>query len=93
MLFENKQLIIKCIENNQQDNLYDFSVDIKNSINLRKFVPSNIIFVSESGIKEHLQIKELKKNSVNAVLIGETFMKSKNKKLELTRLKGKGNEN
>ena len=29
MLFENKQLIIKYIENNQKDKLYDFSVDIK----------------------------------------------------------------
>ena len=73
-------------------NLKDFSVDIKNSINLKKFVPSNIIFVSESGIKEHPQIKELKKNSVNAVLIGETFMKSQNKELELSILKGEINE-
>lgn len=39
MLFENKQLIIKYIENNQKDKLYDFSVDIKDfdtpNINLK----------------------------------------------------------
>ena len=29
MLFENKYLIIKSIESNKEDKLYDFSVDIK----------------------------------------------------------------
>lgn len=67
--------------------LKTFNVDIKNSINLRKFVPSHILFVSESGIKTHEQIEELKRNNVNAVLIGETFMKSNDKTLELRKLK------
>ncbi len=69
-------------------NLKTFDVDIKNSINLRKYVPSDIIYVSESGINSREQIKELEKNNVNAVLIGETFMKSKNKADELAFLKG-----
>ncbi len=68
-------------------NLKDFSVDINNSINLRKYVPENILFVSESGIKTKEDIKNLKDNNVNAVLIGETFMKSKDKALELNKLK------
>ena len=67
--------------------LKTFNVDIRNSINLRKFVPNNILFVSESGIKTHEQITELQQNNVNAVLIGETFMKSQNKTLELRKLK------
>ena len=29
MLFENKHLVIKSIESNKEDKLYDFSVDIK----------------------------------------------------------------
>ncbi len=74
-------------------NLKNFEVDIKNSINLRKFVPDDILFVSESGIKTHSQIQELIENNVNAVLIGETFMKSKNKKRELQILKGEICEN
>ncbi len=74
-------------------NLKNFEVNIQNSINLRKFVPDNILFVSESGIKTHSQIKELIKNNVNAVLIGETFMKSKDKKRELQILKGEISEN
>lgn len=69
-------------------NLKTFDVDIKNSINLRKLVPDNIIFVSESGIKSHNQIKILEENNVNAVLIGETFMRSNDKAKSLKILKG-----
>jgi len=74
-------------------NLKTFEVDIRNSINLRKYVPDDIIFVSESGIKTPSQVAELKENKVNAVLIGETFMKSDDKKRELMELKGVSNEN
>ncbi len=68
--------------------LKTFNIDIKNSINLRNFVPNNIIFVSESGIKYGSQVEELQKHNVNAVLIGETLMRTSNKKEELERLKG-----
>lgn len=61
-------------------NLKDFEVDFSNCIKLRKIVPENIIFVSESGIKNAEDIAQLKKNKVDAVLIGETLMKSTNKK-------------
>ena len=74
-------------------NLKNFDVDINNSLKLRKLVPNDILFVSESGIKQRSQIEELVKNNVNAVLIGETFMRSENKKRELDILKGKQNEN
>ena len=68
--------------------LRTFNIDIQNSINLRKYVPSDIIFVSESGIKTHEDIQTLRENNVNAVLIGETFMRSADKKRELQTLKG-----
>lgn len=61
-------------------NLKDFTVDINNSIKLRRLVDDDIIFVSESGIKTSSDIKALIENNVNAVLIGETLMKSKDKK-------------
>ena len=69
-------------------NLGDFTVDITNSIRLRKLVPDGIIFVSESGIKVRDDVKELEDNDVDAVLIGETFMKSQNKFVEMARLRG-----
>lgn len=69
-------------------NLKDFSVDIQNGIRLRKNVPSDILFVAESGIKTREDIVELEKGKVNAVLIGETLMRSTDKKLMLDELKG-----
>jgi len=69
-------------------NLKNFEVDINNSIALRKQVPNDIIFVAESGIKTAEDISKLRDNRVNAVLIGETLMRSKNKKECLNQLKG-----
>ena len=57
-------------------NLKDFSVDVGHSRNLRKLVPEDVIFVAESGIKEKQQVMELYNDGVNAVLIGETFMRA-----------------
>ena len=69
-------------------NLKNFTVDINNSARLRKFVPKDIIFISESGIKTANDIKNLRKFNVDAVLIGETLMRSENKKQELDQLRG-----
>ena len=68
-------------------NLKDFTVDINNSINLRKSVDEDIIFVSESGIKNSKDIKRLVENNVNAVLIGETLMKCSDKAAMIKDLK------
>jgi indole-3-glycerol phosphate synthase len=69
--------------------LKTFEVDINNSINLRKLVPENIIFVSESGIKTIKDINALREIGADAVLIGETFMRSNHIKAELDILRGK----
>ena len=45
-------------------------------------------FLAESGIKTRENIVELEKGCVNAVLIGETFMRSENKEQMLQQLKG-----
>ena len=68
-------------------NLTDFTVDIDNSINLRRCVSDNIIFISESGIKTKEDVTRLKENNVDAVLIGETLMKSDDKKSLISELK------
>lgn len=67
--------------------LKTFTVDIHNSIRLRNLVNEKILFVSESGIKEHAQIVELEQNNVNAVLVGETLMRADNKKEILDELR------
>lgn len=69
-------------------NLNDFTVDVNNSIRLRKMAGTDITFVSESGIKTREDIISLEENGVNAVLIGETLMKSNNIKSEISMLRG-----
>jgi len=68
-------------------NLKDFTVDIENSINLRRCVSGDVIFISESGIKTPEDVRKLKENDVDAVLIGETLMKSDDKKAMISELK------
>ncbi len=69
-------------------NLKDFSVDTGNSGRLRDLVPDDIVFVSESGIKDAEDIRTLRKAGVNAVLVGEALMREKDKKAKLAELKG-----
>ncbi len=69
--------------------LKTFTVDINNSVRLRNLVPKEILFVAESGIKTAQDIAGLKSAGVNGVLIGETFMRSSDKKAMLDELKGK----
>ena len=69
-------------------NLKTFDVDINNCKKLRELVPNEIIFVAESGIKTADDINILRNANVNAVLIGETLMRSTDKKTELDKLRG-----
>ena len=69
-------------------NLKDFTVDINNSLRLRKLVPDSILFVSESGMKTPQDIQRLRENDTDAVLVGETFMRSTDKKAVLQSLRG-----
>lgn len=69
-------------------NLQTFEVDLNNSIKLRGLVPKDIIFVAESGIKTAEDVAVLKEAGVNAVLIGETLMRSPNKKEIISELRG-----
>lgn len=69
-------------------NLYTFEVDINTCIRLRPLVPKDIIFVAESGIKSGTDIARLRGAGADAVLVGETLMRCKNKKAALAELKG-----
>lgn len=68
--------------------LKTFQVDVRNSVRLRKLAPKEILFVSESGIRTREDIQVLEENGTNAVLIGETLMRSPDKKQELDKLRG-----
>ena len=68
--------------------LRTFQVDMNNSIRLRKMAPDNVVFVSESGIRTPEDIRLLYENKVDGVLIGETLMRSPDKKAALESLNG-----
>lgn len=67
-------------------NLNDFTVDVNNSTKYRSMIPRDVIFVSESGIKNHEDIRVLLNNKTDAVLIGETLMRADDKRAVLKEL-------
>ena len=69
-------------------NLKDFSVDTENSRRLRELVPPHVLFVSESGVKTAADVELLRKAGADAVLIGETLMRTSDKSAKLSELKG-----
>jgi indole-3-glycerol phosphate synthase len=56
--------------------LTDFSVNVERTFELLTDVPAGKTVVSESGIHAREQLDELERVGVDAVLIGETLMRS-----------------
>ena len=56
--------------------LEDFTVDITRTFDLLADVPAGKTVVSESGIVFREQVEELERVGVDAVLVGETFMRA-----------------
>lgn len=69
-------------------NLKDFSVDTGNSRRLRKLIPREVLFVSESGVQTPEDVRSLYEIGADAVLIGETLMRAYDKKAKLAKLRG-----
>ncbi len=61
-------------------NLKDFSVDFENAKRLREMIPSNALYVVESGVKGPEDMKTVKAICADAALIGEAFMRAADKK-------------
>ncbi|MEE3467641.1 MAG: indole-3-glycerol phosphate synthase TrpC [Eubacterium sp.] len=69
-------------------NLKDFSVDHENSKRLRELIPSDVIFVSESGIRDAADVEAMRQIGADAVLVGETLMRAEDKTQKLQELRG-----
>ena len=69
-------------------NLKDFSVDTDNSARLRRLIPKDVLFVSESGVRTAEDVAKLREIGADAVLIGETLMRASDKKAKLDELRG-----
>lgn len=59
-------------------NLDTFEVSINTTLNLLNLIPNDKVIVSESGFSTVEDIMVIKGSRVNAILVGESFMKSDN---------------
>ena len=60
--------------------LKDFSIKLETTGRLRKLVPEDKVFVTESGIMGDEDVRYLKETGVDAFLIGRAFMESRDPK-------------
>ena len=57
-------------------NLHDFSIDLDHVLHLRKEIPSECLVVGESGIRTREDVLRLQEGNIDAILVGETLMRS-----------------
>ena len=69
-------------------NLKDFSVDFSNAARLRDLIPTECLYVAESGVKGSADVAALKAIGADAVLMGEVLMRAKDKAGLLAELRG-----
>jgi indole-3-glycerol phosphate synthase len=67
--------------------LHSFEVRLETSLALRRAVPGDVLFVAESGIRTAEDVARLSAAGADAVLIGETFMRSDDKAALLARMR------
>ena len=70
-------------------NLQTFKVDFRNVLILKDDIPKDKIVVAESGIKTRNDVEMLEKNGVDAILVGETIMKSNDIPYTIKKLLGR----
>ena len=61
-------------------NLKDFSVDFENARRLRELIPSDVIYVAESGVTGPADVAEVRAMGADAVLVGEALMRARDKR-------------
>lgn len=69
-------------------NLRTLKVDLRTSLELAPLVPPGRIVVAESGIHSREDVVELEKLGINAILVGECLMKSKDVGAKIKELMG-----
>ena len=58
-------------------NLQTFEVDFENTARLRQFIPPEVVVVAESGLKTTADVAYMGMIGVDAILVGESLVKSK----------------
>ena len=57
-------------------NLHTFEVDLDTCVRLRKLVPPSYVYVAESGIQSHDDVRRLAEAGVDAILVGTHLMRA-----------------
>jgi indole-3-glycerol phosphate synthase len=78
----------KIIGVNNRD-LRDFSVDLATAERVGRLIPDDVIFVAESGIASRADVERMENAGADAVLIGETLMRARDKIAALRELRGR----
>lgn len=65
----------KIVGINNRD-LKTFEVDITNSIEISKLIPENVCVVGESGFSDRPTVDKVKREKIDALLVGEHFMRA-----------------
>ena len=69
-------------------NLKDFTVDTGNSRRLRTLIPRDVLFVSESGVRDASDVQAARWMGADAVLVGEALMRATDVRAKLAELRG-----
>ena len=69
-------------------NLKDFTVDTGNSRRLRAMIPRDVLFVSESGVRNAGDVQAARQMGADAVLVGEALMRAADRRARLAELRG-----
>ncbi|MFZ3130529.1 MAG: indole-3-glycerol phosphate synthase TrpC [Desulfosporosinus sp.] len=79
----------KTIGINNRD-LRTFEVRLEKTLELSRLIPAECVVVSESGIKTSEDVERLATAGVNAILVGESFLRSSDPAGYIARLKDEG---
>jgi indole-3-glycerol phosphate synthase len=66
--------------------LHSFHTDIEHTLRLRDRIPSDVVLVSESGIRDRADVLRLEAAQVSAILVGELLMRAPDIGLAVDRL-------
>ena len=69
-------------------NLKDFTVDTEAALRLRSLIPKDVLFVSESGVRDAEDVQKIRETGADAVLVGEALMRAPDKTGKLMELRG-----
>ncbi len=59
-------------------NLKTFQTSVSHTLELIKQIPQKTVIISESGISNSEQVRQLSENGVRGILVGESIVRSAN---------------